>query len=139
MKKFLSILLAFLILISNVGIAMGTHFCGGKAVESKLMFHQKDLHCGMAKKQMVCNDHSEEEMLVKSACCENDFLDLEVDDNYNYHQSTILKLDPVIAFAFTISFLHLFGDVNAINTNYPPYKSPPLVRPFQSLFQVFIL
>lgn len=138
MKRLLSILLAFLILISNFGFALGTHFCGGKAVESKLMFHQEDLHCGMDRVQMTCDDHSNEGNIIKNKCCENDFLSLHVDDVNNDYQTDV-KFNPVFAVAFTISFLQLFWNTVQSESNYSSYHAPPILRSVQTLYQVFII
>ncbi len=134
----LSILFAFFILISNLGIAVGTHFCGGKAVESKLMFHQEGLHCGMDFSQMACDDHSKDGEVIKNACCENDFLTLDVDDNYNY-QDVKVKIDPVFVVAFTVSFLQIHLNSSIKEPNFDAYNTPPIFRSAQALYQVFII
>lgn len=138
MKRILSILFAFFILISNLGIAVGTHFCGGKAVESKLMLHLEDLHCGMDVSQMTCDDHTKEGEVIKNVCCENDFLAMDVDDNYNY-QDVKVKINPTFLVAFTVSFLQINLDTYIKEPNFDSYAAPPISRSVQTLYQVFII
>lgn len=138
MSRLLSILLAFLILISNFGFALGTHFCGGKAVESKLLFHKESLHCGMDEVAMSCDDHSKTGEVLKNKCCENDILNLDVDDTNSHHPSKI-KLDPVVTIAFVIAFLEEFWSDYTTQNNFASYDPPPIVRSAQSFFQVFII
>ena len=49
MKRILSILLAILMLTTNMSITFATHYCGGKAVKSSISFGHDELSCGMAK------------------------------------------------------------------------------------------
>lgn len=138
MKRILSILLAILILISNFGFALGTHYCGGKIVKSELMLHQEDLHCGMIESQMTCNDHTKDGDILKNVCCENDYLTLDLDDNYTIYQSNIV-LNTVFVLAPNMNVVQRLYKVIKNRFYCIPYKAPPILRSFQTLYQVFTI
>ncbi|NEN23831.1 hypothetical protein G3O08_09990 [Cryomorpha ignava] len=82
MKKVSAILLALLILSSNLSIALSTHFCGGKAVKSEFSIGNYDLDCGMADMES-CNDLDWNFNKIQATpCCENQHSFFKINDRY---------------------------------------------------------
>lgn len=137
-KRFLAISFALLILLSNMGFTFTTHYCGGHAVQSKLMIGLGDLGCGMESMDNSCESLPDQESLKPKACCDNDFITFDIEDEYN---SGIEKISIDTKFAF--SFIYTFYQLNLDEANqiialsdHPP---PLLERDIQSLYQTFLL
>lgn len=140
MKSIFTILLAVLMFLSNFGFALGTHFCGGKAVESKLVLQHNDLHCGMDLSTLECDDHNAKGEFVKNKCCNNDFLDLDTDDNFNLSSSHNLEIQPLQILTLVSIFLDAIWS-NSTDDQFTVYRDPhiPIKNCIQSLYQVFII
>ncbi|MFA0963445.1 hypothetical protein AB9P05_16695 [Roseivirga sp. BDSF3-8] len=93
MRKALSIVLAAVMLLMSQGMALGTHFCGGKAVLHQLMAGISAMDCGMSGMDRDCLDTDMEGQacLMAEGCCRDYFLSLEVNDAFK----------PVIHGSFT--------------------------------------
>lgn len=72
MKRFLTIVMAILLLMSSMGFTVATHFCGGHAVMSGLRLGGGDWDCGMVQEEI---DHSDDDRnctrLTEESCCKN--------------------------------------------------------------------
>ena len=136
MKSSVSILLAFLLLISTVGMAKTTHWCMGHEMESAIGFGEKHLDCGM---ELPADQENEATSEDPSSCCENKTQHLQVDDDFQVSQLDF-QLNPT----FTLPFIQVFGfglnffAVSAIH--FPAEFSPdPPKRDFQLLYQTFLI
>lgn len=138
MKRTLAISLAFILLLSNVGIIMATHLCGGEPIMSQMMLGSGKLDCGMPDMDTDCE--SEKGIHYKTnPCCENHYQSLEVEDDY--HQSNIVQLNINIDFA--IALVHTFLNIELFSEDdkpqYANYSPPLLLRDITVLNQVFII
>src|SRR5690554_3500545 len=138
MRKVLAISLAFILLLSNVGVTLATHLCGGQALMSRIMVGAGDLDCGMP--GMDSDSEPENGIHYKAKpCCENHYQTLEVKDDYQ--PSKIVQLDFNIDFA--VALVHTFLNIGLfLEADKPPYGnySPPLLlRDITVLNQVFII
>lgn len=135
MKKIFSISLAFILLLSNVGFTMGTHFCGGLPVKSELMIGHSHLDCGMG--EMERQDCGDDLQVKAKPCCENQYQTLEIEDDFKVSKAS-LDLSPVFVVAYIESFLNLaFSD--STKTQYVNYSPPLLLRDIPVLNQVFLI
>ena len=133
MKSSVSILLAFLLLFSTVGMAKTTHWCMGHEMESAIGFGEKHLDCGM---ELPTEDSTTDD---PSSCCENKTQHLQVDDDFQVSQVEF-QLSP----SFTLPLLQVFvfeGDIFSIQeVVFPTEHSPPVPkRDFQLLYQSFLI
>ena len=99
-RRFLSLLLAFLLLGTNLGLAVNAHFCGKVAVERTLSFGEEHLHCGMEQPAMASVDKSScDTLLLTAACCHNqhDLLITEADSPAPQAQKLSLAATVAIA------------------------------------------
>tara|TARA_B100000609_G_C17115356_1_gene381980 strand:+ start:210 stop:590 length:381 start_codon:yes stop_codon:yes gene_type:complete len=125
-------------LTSHVGFAVGTHFCGRLAVEVKLMIGHEHLDCGMADMDKECEGKSDEKAhLDKMPCCENEYLNIEVEDEFKPSvDQTALNFDFVAA--FVVSYLEIFSS-DQENPRYTAYDPPLVTQDIPILHQVFII
>ena len=125
-------------LTSHVGFAVGTHFCGGLAVEAKLMIGHEHLDCGMADMDKECEGNSDgKSHLDKMPCCENEYLNIEVEDEFKPSvDQTALNFDFVAA--FVVSYLEIFSS-DQENPRYTAYDPPLVTQDIPILHQVFII
>ncbi|MEP1033163.1 hypothetical protein [Ekhidna sp.] len=138
MKKVISISLALLMLTSHLGFAVGTHFCGGLAVEAKLMIGHEHLDCGMADMDKECEGKSEgKTYLDKVPCCDNEYLSIEVEDEFKpSFEQTAFNFEFVAAFA--VLYLDIIS-VDQQNPQYTEYDPPLVTKDIPILHQVFII
>ena len=135
MKSSVSILLAFLLLFSTVGMAKTTHWCMGHEMESAIGFGEKHLDCGME----LPNEDSTTSSEDPSSCCENKTQHLQVDDVFQVIQiefqlSPSYILPPLQAFIFEVDFFSIQ------EVDFPSEHSPPVPkRDFQLLYQSFLI
>jgi hypothetical protein len=142
MKKGFSILLSFILLASSVSLTIGTHYCGGKAVESMLMFGDDHLGCGMADMEESCG-HSEktndkEVGFDNSPCCANEYFTVQVTDDFVKDTTPVnFRVNFVAAF---ISIL-LNQEILSKSTHklFAGYYPPPPGKNLQVLLQTFLL
>ena len=141
MKAFLATFLSLILLISNFGLTMGTHFCGGMAVKSQLMIGHNHLDCGMPGMDMATEKESDEEgeLHLKSlGCCENHYQTLETDHDFKANQfSSFLNIYTIIAVVH--SFLNNGLLLETEKPQYANYSPPLILRDIPVLNQVFII
>uniref|UniRef100_UPI0040478C8D HYC_CC_PP family protein n=1 Tax=Algoriphagus sp. TaxID=1872435 RepID=UPI0040478C8D len=133
MKSSLSILLAFLLLFSTVGVAKTTHWCMGHEMDSKIGFGEKHLDCGM---EVPIEDSTSED---PSSCCENKTQHLQVDDDFQISQVEF-QLNPYFILPFLQVFIFEAYFFNIQEVDFPAEYSPPIPnRDFQLLYQSFLI
>ena len=125
-------------LTSHLGFAVGTHYCMGDAVESKLMIGHEHLDCGMGDMDKDCERKSDKEThLNKMPCCENEYLSMDVKDEFklSVEQST-LNFEFVVA--FVVSYIDLFS-TDRVEQQYSAYDPPLVTKNISILHQVFLI
>lgn len=75
MKRGFAILISLVVLVSGMNLTFSVHFCGGKAVASKISFTASTASCGMAQDQ----ESNPVDISIKSGCCRNHINFLKVD------------------------------------------------------------
>ncbi len=134
MKKLMAISLALVLLTSNIGLAMVTHYCGGQAVKSQLTIGHGNLGCGMDMR--TSSEQSKAVDNESSGCCENQYQSFEIEDDYSLLQLS-LNLDFIAAFVH--SFLEIVLVPGQQHPQYAHYSPPLLLRDIHILNQVFII
>jgi hypothetical protein len=82
MKHVLSIFFASLILLSNAGVTVATHYCGGQAVLASVTMNQLVLDCGMQPSESRDCTPSTSVTIERSNCCENHYTQLTIEDDF---------------------------------------------------------
>ena len=137
MKRVLAISLALILLTSNIGLAMATHFCSGEAVKTEIVLGHGHLDCGMSGMDRGAEPNTEKGPKSKN-CCENDYQTIEIEDDYHSSFAPLLfNLDFVVALAHT--FLNIAPVAETEKSPYAHYSPPLLLRDLSVLNQVFII
>lgn len=137
MRKVIAISLSLILLLSNAGITLASHYCGGHAVESKLMLGQENLDCGMDNANAVCDSSIPlDSEILSSPCCENHFYTLHLDNAFSASQILSIQHDLFIQ-AFIPVFLNLFSFHQAEVRQFVEHSIPIPVRDIGILFQTF--
>ena len=136
MKKIFSTLLALLLFISNLGLAMNTHFCGGEAVETSVTLGLDNLNCGMASMEEPCENNQQQ---VKSeSCCENQHDILQIDEDFEFNSAPI-NLNPIFITALIHSFVQPLTFFEQKHIQYKAYDPPIPSKDVQVLYQAFLI
>lgn len=140
MKQVFSILLTFAFLASHIYLSVGTHYCNGEPVETKLIAGEAHLGCGMSEMHGCCEIPAKQgkggTTIDKVPCCENKYQSVH---SVNEFINSGAQVDFFIDFAVEILFSKTNLDVLPIIThqNHAGYISPPVKDGIQELFQVF--
>ena len=138
MKRVFAIFLALLMLTTNVGLSFATHYCGGRAVKTSITFSKhSDMGCGMEK---MSDCENEQAPAVKSNCCQDKFIDLKIQDDFNTPK--IFKSNKVnykFVATFLVSIAHLYFSEFTVKTDYLNYIPPLLSIDIPVLIQSFLI
>lgn len=139
LKKLISISLALLLLVSNTGFTLNTHFCGGIAVKTSFSFGLHNPDCGMDDTTENCEAPSSQSNHLKTKpCCENQHQLLNLDENANLHSvSTSFSTSFFIAFVHSFIAPILFVEQRVIDNFSFLYPKPD--KDLKVLFQSFLI
>tara|TARA_B110000238_G_C16019637_1_gene392614 strand:- start:11 stop:424 length:414 start_codon:yes stop_codon:yes gene_type:complete len=76
LSKLLSIALSFILLVSQLGVSFATHYCGRKAVTSKVSIGTIILSCGMEQSHTDCSSSESTQDFNTESCCKNELISL---------------------------------------------------------------
>lgn len=139
MKRVISILLASILLLSHVNLIIGTHFCGGEAVMSRLIFAETHLNCGMANMDEPSNDSGNRALIfTNTPCCENHYQTIQATDDYikEVPQANV-NIDVAGTLVYSVLNEKLFS--KSAHQFYSDYSPPPLEKDMRVLFQTFLI
>ncbi|MDT8394065.1 MAG: hypothetical protein RQ761_09475 [Bacteroidales bacterium] len=142
MKKVLPILLSFILLASHMSLSVGTHFCCGEAMVTKILVGDTHLGSGMQDMEGTFNDsnrpNTNELHFENVPCCENRYQTLQSTDEFIKDVEThSCRPDFVLAFVYTTPDLEI--NPNSTHRFFTEYISPPLEKDIQILFQTFLI
>jgi hypothetical protein len=120
MKKFFSILIAFLILLTGTHLSVATHICAGKVAAVKWSFSGENATCGMTDYQQKCPANKS----IDSNCCKNEIAMYSVDNNYT---PSIYQNKEVAKNLFQVLYAPVSLSLNSLTTESFLYTniSPP--------------
>jgi hypothetical protein len=137
MNRVVSILLSLFLLASHINLTIGTHYCRGQAVDSRLLVGETHMGCGMADMEEACDAEGDGDLsFTNPPCCENHYQTLQATDDF------VRDATPLIINAGSAALLTtpsgnavLYG--NRAARTYTDYLPPPLEKDIHSLFQTF--
>jgi len=137
-QRVISILLAFFLLFSNIGLALNVHFCGEEKITSQIVYSKTiEEPCDHAKTGHI---HTEENCSVEKSCCgsSDDHSDCCKDeyisqDNSDVITTTVFSFNIDVFVAFDNELVFEFSEYSedfkqayhyySYNSNAPPlYK-----------------
>lgn len=120
-----------------MGITFSTHYCMGRAVDSKLMVGKHELSCGMMGMDSACETTTGENIMAPG-CCENEFISIDIKDDYQVAKIKFSLESNFLIVLINTFLLNHFNEVerSIAHADHPP---PPLEQDYQSLYQAFLL
>jgi hypothetical protein len=142
MKKVISIVLSLILIVSHISFVIGTHYCGGEAVESKVMFEKTHLGCGMMDMDLSCDEtgktNNHDVTIEKIPCCENEFHTIQTTGEFVKNTTPVtFSVDFAIAFIYATANIDLLP--NSAPQSFTDFSPPPLEKDIQVLFQTFLI
>ncbi len=139
MDRLVSIVLIFVLLASHINLTIGTHFCGGEAVMSKLMIGHEPLSCGMASMDEPCDESGNQDLsFANPPCCQNHYQTFKATDDFIKATEKINQYsDLLVALVYTIVNTDIISQSS--KHFYADFTLPPLEKNIQVLFQTFII
>lgn len=135
MQKSISILIAFLLLISTTQLTFGQHYCEGKVVAAAMMVGQEKMSCEPSPTDLGCEDEDTE----LADCCLNVYHQVETDTDYSGSHFTV-DFNPVFVITETFNLSFRQFDIYSLkSTLYQKYLPPPLQKDIPILYQTFLI
>ncbi len=125
-----------------MSLAIGTHFCCGKTVETKVLIGDTHLECNMQDMEEPCDDsekpYTDKVHLENHPCCENEYQTVQGTDVFLKEVAQqSFNINFAIALIYTNLNLELLSKSTAQFS--AEYITPPLERDIQVLFQRFLI
>ncbi len=134
MRKFISIVLSILLLLSSSGIAYAKHYCGDFEMMATVTLGEKQLSCGMSMEVPDCDDEKE-----TPDCCDNEYTSVETDETFN-KANFEFSPDKTFFTAFAAVFVYTVEIIeDAEDPSYTDYDPPPLEQDLQILYETFLI
>ena len=114
MKKFFTIPLALLILLSGMHFTIATHFCGGEIAATKVSLSGREASCGMISDHRSNNST---ETQISSKCCDNEFAVYKTDSDYSPSAFHFKEITQNILHEFQIPEVFSFHSTLSLLTN----------------------
>lgn len=142
MKQLISIILSLLLIASPMSLAIGTHICGGEAVEKKILLGDSHLGCDMSDMVESCDISAESRGVgyhfENTPCCQNEFQFVELSDDF-----VKIVNQPTFNFDYAVAMISSIIDLDIpAKSTFPiftQYIPPPLEKDVQVLFQTFLI
>ena len=136
MRKAIAISLSFILMLSNVGLTLASHHCGGHVVESKLMIRPKNLDCGMPDMDVTCERDDSANSIQPIPCCENHYTTASIKDGFTA-ANLITAPNAIFIQAFVATFIDFLFVREFLGDNFFTYLPPIPRQNITILFQVF--
>jgi hypothetical protein len=125
-----------------MSFVIGTHYCGGEAVETKVMFDKTHLGCGMPDMDISCEEpiqtNTRDVTIEKIPCCENEFQTIQATDEFVKDITPVtFSVDFAVAFIYATANNELLS--NSAPQSFTDFSPPPLEKDIQILFQTFLI
>jgi hypothetical protein len=120
MKKYLTIPVAMLILLSGMHFTIATHFCGGEIASTKISVTGKLASCGMTSDE---KSKTSSETSFASNCCEDEIAVYAVDSSYTASQIHTSEITHTVLHGFCIPEVS-FHAISPLLTNLANARPP---------------
>ncbi len=134
MKKFFSVILSLVFLMTSMGFTVSSHICGGKRVKTVVSMSVADVSCGMEKTRNNCASGEQ----MRSNCCQDEFLLMQLEENYT-QQLTEVDFSNDFLVAFVVAYFDLIENTIAKKDLFHDLSPPPLIRDIPVFVQSFLI
>lgn len=141
MKRTFAIFLTVLILASNSGVVFAAHYCMGEVSDINIGLSTEAHECEMADMDGPCEieTYSEGSNLKPVDCCSNDFIQIQLNENFDSPIQGDTELNTKFVAAFTLAYLNLCNFQSESNVDFIDYSPPLLRQNIPVLFQSFLI
>lgn len=128
--------MSLLLLGSQVGFSVATHYCGGEVSDRAISLLGEELGCGMESMKNSCA--STNNGVSEKSCCNDESSVYQLNEDFQKKERSIESQTNFLA-VFAVNYLILF-DTEQVAENYQvPPQSPLIQQNTQVLFQSFLL
>ncbi len=120
MRKYIHILMAFLLLLSTSGVAISKYYCGNILQEVTVLSDLKS----------CCGDQD-----MPDCPCSNETDTYKVDSDFETAEIGSDAFQPTLLFTLTFFLSHSFPEKEQLNL-FSAYKTPPLSEPSSIILKV---
>jgi len=132
-QKILSLLMAFVVLLSTMSFTIGKHYCGDTLVSTAVFKEAKT--CGMEMESPSTEGCS----ITKKNCCTNEQIIVEGQDELSISFDSLSLDQQLFIASFIYSYSALFIDSEEEATSYSIYRPPILVKTIHKLDEVYLI
>ena len=146
--RILSIFMAFLVLMTSVGISVDMHYCGGEL--KTVNFFGKAKSCHNEAAGIICPHHAKQHLadakhtnsVTKKSCCENKLQHFQADQDRGFADVDFVKSESSINQDYVFAFDATFIKKSVLNQRLKSafhYQPPTISRDTYALFEVFLI
>jgi hypothetical protein len=133
-SKVMSILMAFVVLLSTMSFTINMHYCGDTLVETAVF--QKAKGCGM---EMQKKPSTEACVVVKKNCCKDEQLLIDGLDELQTQVDAISFEQQVVIASFLYIYNNLFEGLDKNVSSYGVYKPPLVIRELYKIDETYLI
>ena len=133
-KKFTSLFLAILLLVSNFGLAFNVHYCGDKIASISSAFATVETKKAESAENCCCKSDDTK----KDSCCKNKVVDLKKDTKDVIIKTFSFQIDTPFVLVKSSELLFAKAEKVISNTNVTEYYCSPNAPPLFKLYQQYI-
>ena len=134
-KKFTSLFLAILLLVSNFGLAFNVHYCGDKIASVSSAFSAiTSVKADSPKKDCCCKKDDKE----KDSCCKNKVVDLKKDTKDVVIKTFSFQIQTPFILVKSTELLFAKAEKVISNTNVTEYYCSPNAPPLFKLYHQYV-
>lgn len=135
-KKFASVFLAVLLLMSNIGLALNVHYCGDKiaSISSAFSSVESSKKTDNTKKDCCCTKEDND----NPSCCKNKVVDLKKDTKDMIVKTFSFQIDAPFILIKTSELTFAKAEKAVLNSIVTEYYFSPNAPPLFKLYQQYI-
>jgi len=129
-QKIISIIMAFVVVLSTVSFAVNSHYCGNTLVDTAVFYNVKT--CKVPQQFKGC-------AVAKMNCCSNK---QKVVDGQDELQLTIDKVSfgqQIFITSLIYTYINLFEDFDKSETSYQEYSQPLVIRQLYKIDETYLI
>ena len=132
--KTMSVLMAFVVLLSTMSFTINMHYCGDKLVDSAIF--SKAETCGM---EMELTTSTNDCSVSKKNCCSEGFEKINGQNELQSSIETISFEQQVFIASFIYTYAKLFKSLDNKVSLYEEYHTPLVIRQLYKLDETYLI
>lgn len=130
--KYMSVVLAFIVVFSTVSVTLTMHFCG-ETISAVTVLQNAEKCCDASKKV------DETTHISKKTCCSDVKITKDSQTEIQTHNTTLSLHQKVFFTSFVTTYLSLFNTERKENPHFLDYSPPLVVKPIYKLDEVYLI